>query len=48
LGLDEETFSLKFDKVEKGEYTLIVWVKDSEGNENKREIEIKLNDSYGG
>jgi hypothetical protein len=47
LGLDEETFSLKFDKVEKGEYALIVWVKDSEGNERRKEIEIKLDGNYG-
>jgi hypothetical protein len=26
---------------------LEVWVKDSEGNENKREVEIKLNVNYG-
>jgi len=47
LGFDQESFSLKFEKVEKGEYILGVWVKDSEGNENKREIEIKLDGNYG-
>jgi flagellar biosynthesis chaperone FliJ len=47
LGLDKESFSVKFEKVEKGSYTLEVWVKDSEGNENKREVEIKLNVNYG-
>jgi len=47
LGLDEESFSVKFDKVEKGLYTLGVWVKDSEGNESRKEIEIKLDDNYG-
>jgi DNA repair exonuclease SbcCD ATPase subunit len=48
LGLDEESFSVKFERIEKGLYTLEVWVKDSEGNENKREIEIKLDGIYGG
>jgi hypothetical protein len=48
LGLDEESFSVKFDKVEKGSYTLGVWVKDSEENERRKEIEIKLDDNYGG
>jgi flagellar biosynthesis chaperone FliJ len=48
LGLEQESFSVKFYRIEKGEYILGVWVKDSEGNENKREIEIKLDDNYGG
>jgi hypothetical protein len=48
LGLDEESFSVKFDKVEKGLYTLGVLVKDLEGNESRKEIEIKLDDNYGG
>jgi hypothetical protein len=48
LGLDQESFSVKFEKVEKGEYILGVWVKDSEGNESRKEREIKLDDNYGG
>jgi hypothetical protein len=42
LGLDEE-----FYKVEKGEYTLRVWIRDFEGNEKRKEGEIKLDDNYG-